>query len=132
MDKKLFSASASASTDLITIYSLKKAMTKFQSVTPPRQVLIISEQDSKTLKAVSDKFNDSLDDAIMRGIPVFQSKYLPTRNQVQRRTHRRSRINKKWRKRYGFKPLEKFAYVIDPAFLSLNYFNKPNFINFKD
>lgn len=139
MKKELLSASASAcgSTAVsVTLDSIKQTLAKFKTITPPQQALLISKEDSETLKRVSHEFNNALDNHIARGIPIFESNHLPTGKQVQRRTHRRSRINKKWRKRYGFKPLEKFAYVIDPAYLSLNYLSKflprPEFYNFKE
>jgi hypothetical protein len=139
MKKELFSASASAcgsTADSVTLDSIKQALAKFKTTIPPRQALLISKEDSETLKRASQKFNNALDNHIARGIPIFESNDLPTGKQVQRRTHRRSRINKKWRKRYGFKPPERFAYVIDPAYLDLNYLSrclyKPNFYNFKE
>ena len=42
-----------------------------------------------------------MDESIM-GVPVICSKYIVSSEWIQKRTHRKKRINKKWRKRYGF------------------------------
>jgi hypothetical protein len=55
------------------------------------------------------------------GLPIYTSEHLPKEYENrQKRTHRRSRINKKWRKKYGFVsiPIEK-AYFINPEYLKL-------------
>lgn len=38
----------------------------------------------------------------LAGMPVVVNELLFTEKQVQVKTHRKKRINKKWRKRYGF------------------------------
>lgn len=44
---------------------------------------------------------------------IMTSPYLNYKRKVQIKTHKRSRINKKWAKRYGFREEECF-YVINP------------------
>lgn len=52
---------------------------------------------------------------VINGMRVFVFPYeaWPVTNYVQRRTHRKKRINKKWRKRYGFDAVrdENVSYV---------------------
>jgi hypothetical protein len=57
----------------------------------------------------------------VRGIPVYEMPdYLCPRITKQRRTHRKKRINKKWRKRYGWysypdpKHLDTMLLLTDP------------------
>jgi hypothetical protein len=60
------------------------------------------------------------------GIPLYTSEYLRQHEYRQRRVHRRSRINKKWRKKYGFVsiPIEKM-YLINLEHFKLDF--KPTF-----
>lgn len=58
-------------------------------------------------------------DIFINGMPVIviQKELLPVRY-IQKRTHRKKRINKKWRKRYGFNLVrnENVAYVFEDPF----------------
>ena len=58
--------------------------------------------------------NDYLE---VNGMPVnvVPNDHLPVTGYVQKRTHRKNRINKKWRKRYGCIPVhdENVAYIFD-------------------
>ena len=106
------STSASTSTESITLHSIRQAVAKVKMAMPPSQALLVSKEDADAFRQASSKFNDKLDNFIMNGVPILESSFLPPKL-VQKRTHRRSRINKKWRKKYGFKPPEKVAYLID-------------------
>lgn len=43
------------------------------------------------------------------GTTIVTSKHLSKYKSVQARTHKKKRINKKWRKKYGFKQVEVFS-----------------------
>ncbi len=54
---------------------------------------------------------------LFRGIPVITNVLLCQPGTRQRRVHRRSRINRKWKKRYGFvaAPCQGHAYACAPT-----------------
>ena len=49
---------------------------------------------------------------------ILEDQYLPIIGYKQARTHRKKRINKKWRKRYGMEPVRntRFLVVLDRPF----------------
>jgi len=63
----------------------------------------VIESMSQTIKPNSYFSNTS---PSIFGIPFIISEALATYKSVQIRTHKKKRINKKWRKKYGFKQIE--------------------------
>lgn len=80
----------------------------------PKRIAVIGNQFRDSMSGLRQKIEDCVD--ACGGFIKVVSSCLPTKTivQVQNRTHRRKRINKKWAKRYGFHEEERDCfYLID-------------------
>ena len=69
-------------------------------------------------------FNELL--RLNSGIPIIVTDSLRTGEYIQRRKHKKKRINKKWMKRYGWKPVYqmKAIYINGTIYVSPPFWEK--------
>lgn len=87
--------------------------------------VVASDPFIERLEAEAKKISKNTHAHRLFGVPIYKHNFTES---VQRRFHRKKRINKKWRKRYGFKVVQaEKAFMIDTSYLNI----RPDFGRFE-